>query len=98
MKLTTIPLKPDLLERYGPMLLPDRELGLPGCSGTNRQLRLFVAASMIGEELTPAQALETARELYYWSNIPIDKPGPLTQVDIEREVWKLVDIHNAVDG
>lgn len=95
MKLTTIPIPPDLLQESGLLVPPDTDLGLPAIAAPNRSLRLLMAAAMIGDGMNEREALLAAADLYYWSSIDLDKPGQLSQADIEREVWGLVDIHNA---
>lgn len=97
-KLTTIPVPPDLLEASGLLVPPDTDLGLPAITAPNRSLRLFTAAMMIGDGMSEREAFIAAKGLYFWSGSNLDKPGRLTQADVEREVWRLVDIHNEAEG
>lgn len=81
-----VPCPPDLLESMGLLVPPDLELGRNGWRATNRQLRLFVASWVIDGTIGEAKAL------YESAGFDLDKPGDISQADIEREVWALVDI------
>jgi len=89
-KLKTIPIPRDLLETSGLLVPADPELGTAAIRATNRQLRLFMAASMVGGNIVSGLDLYPEHLL--------NKPGAITQADIEREVWQLVDTHNEVQG
>lgn len=88
-QLKTIKTPPDLLQISGLLTPSDNEFGLREVRAHNRHLRLFVAAYMLGSSIRDALALYPERQL--------SRPGRLTQADIEREVWAMVDNHNRAE-
>ncbi len=83
----------DLCEMLRVNEVDARDAGIKPCSASNRQLRLFVAAWMLEDELGFKAAGYEALALYE-DNRPglIDKPGYLTDAAIAREVMMLVDL------
>lgn len=86
------PCPPTLLVDSGLVVPNDYELQEPGCRASNKHLRVFVAAWMLGEGRSENEAIQAARALYSDLGRDIEAPGRLSQRDIEAEVFELVDM------
>lgn len=86
------PCPPGLLEDAGLLVPPDPELQQSGFRASNRQLRMFVCAWMLGGNLRERGALAVAERLYAGAGRDIAAPGNISQSAIEQEVVELVDL------